>query len=311
MKIVFMGTPGFATGILKALEQTEHEIVGVITAPDKPAGRGRKLNQSDVKKYALSKGMHILQPTNLKDSEFLKELESLKADLQIVVAFRMLPHAVWSMPSKGTFNLHASLLPKYRGAAPINWAIINGDKQTGLTTFFIDDKIDTGAIIKQRTLEIGKDEILKSLHDRMMEDGAALVVQTVQAIDKDNYTLTVQPEMDPSPAPKLNIENCKINWNQPSKTIYDLIRGLNPFPAAYTLLYNSGEILNTKIYDCEISDERSDRKPGTIITTKKEIKIVTGDGILNVKSLKVQGKKLMDSVSLLNGFKFEEEAYCS
>ena len=255
--------------------------------------------------------MHILQPTNLKDPEFLKELKSLKADLQIVVAFRMLPHAVWSMPSKGTFNLHASLLPKYRGAAPINWAISNGDKQTGLTTFFIDDKIDTGAIIKQRTLEIGKNEILKSLHDRMMEDGAELVVESVQAIDQDNYTLTVQPEMDPSPAPKLNIENCKINWNQPSKTIYDLIRGLNPFPAAYTLLYNSGEILNTKIYDCEISDERSDRKPGTIITTKKEIKIVTGDGILNVKSLKVQGKKLMDSVSLLNGFKFEEEAYCS
>ena len=248
LRIVFMGTPDFAVTILKHLVENHYNIVGVITAADKPAGRGRKLNESAVKKYALSKEITILQPTNLKNQGFQQELENLKADLQIVVAFRMLPKAVWKMPKLGTFNLHASLLPSYRGAAPIHWAIINGETKTGVTTFFIDDKIDTGEIILQKEISIDNDETVGSLHDKLMFLGADLVTKTVDLISEGNVTTKKQPELEEKSAPKLNPENTKINWTHSLDTIYNQIRGLNPFPAAWTSIKNNDEEITAKIY---------------------------------------------------------------
>jgi methionyl-tRNA formyltransferase len=307
-RIVFMGTPDFAVTILKHLVNNHYNIVGVITAPDKPSGRGRKLNQSAVKKYALSENLNILQPTNLKNEDFHKKLQDLNADLQIVVAFRMLPKTVWQMPKLGTFNLHASLLPEYRGAAPIHWAIINGETKTGVTTFFIDDKIDTGEIILQEETIISNSETVGTLHDKLMFLGAGLVAKTVDLISDGNVITKKQPELEEKSAPKLHPENTKIDWSVSLDNIYNKIRGLNPFPTAWTNIINDDEEIYAKIYNIEKIEEPHQIKPGTIITTKKELKIAVKNGYINILEIKLAGKKKMNSVSLLNGFAFSKKA---
>lgn len=308
LRIVFMGTPDFAVTILKHLVENDYNVVGVITASDKPAGRGRKLNESAVKKYAASVNLPILQPTNLKNEEFNKELKDLKADLQIVVAFRMLPKIVWQMPKCGTFNLHASLLPEYRGAAPIHWAIINGETKTGVTTFFIDDKIDTGEIILQKEISIDNDETVGSLHDKLMFLGADLVTKTVDLISEGNVTTKKQPELEEKSAPKLNPENTKINWKHSLDTIYNQIRGLNPFPAAWTSIKNNDEEITAKIYAVRKEIQEHKFNTGKIIASKKELKVAIKDGFLIIDEIKISGKKKMDAKSLLNGYTFSEDA---
>ncbi|WP_200799157.1 methionyl-tRNA formyltransferase [Tenacibaculum agarivorans] len=308
LRIVFMGTPDFAVTILKTLVEKNYNIVGVITAPDKPAGRGRKLNESAVKKYAVSQNLKVLQPKNLKSEDFIEELQSLQANLQIVVAFRMLPTVVWKMPEYGTFNLHASLLPEYRGAAPINWAIINGETKTGVTTFFIDDKIDTGEIILQKEIQIKEDEIVGQLHDKLMYLGADLVVETVDLIGKGEVKTSKQPELEEKSAPKLYPHNCKIDWTKSLDEIYNHIRGLNPYPAAWTTIKSGNEEITAKVYGVEKQFETHEYQIGKILTTKKELKVVVKDGYLVIKEIKLSGKKKLDIVSLLNGFSFESEA---
>ena len=306
LRIVFMGTPDFAVASLNALVETNYNIVGVITAPDKPAGRGRKLNESAVKKYALSHGLEILQPVNLKNPEFLHKLESLRADLQVVVAFRMLPKQVWAMPKMGTFNLHASLLPNYRGAAPINWAIINGDTKTGVTTFFINENIDTGAIIKQESTEISKSMTAGELHDKLMILGSKTVVETVEIIRKGNINPIKQKEGDFNPAPKLNKENCRIQWGQTLEKIYNQIRGLNPYPGAWTMLHNNGQETEIKIFNGIMVPEEHHMTPGSVLVSKKQLRIAAENGFFDITDLKMAGKKRMDAISLLNGYEFHE-----
>lgn len=309
LRIIFMGTPEFAVGTLKLLVENDYQIVGVITAPDRPAGRGQKLHQSDVKKYALSQNLRLLQPTNLKDDDFLKELKSLNANLQVVVAFRMLPEVVWSMPEYGTFNLHASLLPDYRGAAPIHWAIINGEEKTGVTTFFIDEKIDTGAIILQKQVPIKADETVGTLHDELQRVGSELVIETLQLIASGEATTTIQPKIEqPKTAYKLNKENCKIDWNESLADIYNKIRGLNPFPSAWSYLKTNGDTLMVKLFDVEKEEIAHSKSVGTILTTKNELKVSVKGGYLIVKEMQLPGKRKMDIRSLLNGFDFSDEA---
>ena len=308
LRIVFMGTPDFAVTILKHLVENNYTIVGVVTAADKPAGRGRKLNESAVKKYAVSQNLPILQPINLKSEEFQTALKSLNANLQIVVAFRMLPKAVWQMPQFGTFNLHASLLPEYRGAAPIHWAIINGETKTGATTFFIDDKIDTGEIILQEEIDIADDEIVGTLHDKLMFLGAKLVSKTIDLIKEGDIATIKQPELEEKSASKLNPENCKIDWSDSLDNIYNKIRGLNPFPAAWTLINNDDEEISAKIYAVKKEIEEHQIKAGTIISSKKELKVAVNGGFILVDEIKLSGKKKMDTKSLLNGFKFSSDA---
>lgn len=308
IRIVFMGTPDFAVTILKSLVENHYDIVGVITAPDKPAGRGRKLNQSAVKKYALSQNLNILQPTNLKDPDFIKNLEDLKANVQIVVAFRMLPKVVWNMPTYGTFNLHASLLPEYRGAAPINWAIMNGEHKTGVTTFFIDDQIDTGEIILQKETPIGATEIVGELHDRLMYLGADLVLETIQHIANNTVTTFKQPTLEEKTAYKLFPENCKIDWSAPLNEIYNKVRGLNPYPAAWTNIHTNDEEITAKLYKVEELYEKHAERIGNITTSKKSLKVAVIDGYLMIHEIKLSGKKKMDMQSLLNGFQFSTDA---
>lgn len=309
LRIVFMGTPEFAVGILDTIYQHNYDIVGVITAADKPAGRGQKVKYSAVKEYALEKGLRLLQPTNLKDESFLEELKSLKANLQVVVAFRMLPEAVWKMPKLGTFNLHASLLPQYRGAAPINWAIINGETTTGVTTFFIDDKIDTGAMILKQALEIGPDENAGQLHDRLMDLGKDAVVKTLTLIENNNAETTVQPtDNDVKTAYKLNRENCKVDWTKPGAEIHNLIRGLSPYPAAWCFFQDNGQEWNIKLYETEFIKESHNKAIGSIIADKREISVAVTDGLIKINSLQFPGKKKMTSRELLNGMTFSEEA---
>lgn len=309
LRIVFMGTPDFAVTTLNTLIEHNYNIVGVITAPDKPAGRGRKLNESAVKQYATSKNLNVLQPTNLKDTTFLKELENLNANLQIVVAFRMLPKAVWQMPEYGTFNLHASLLPNYRGAAPINWAVINGEKVTGVSTFFIDEKIDTGAMILQEEVKIEPSENAGLLHDKLMHTGSKLVIKTVQSIEKGTVTTTAQPEnIEVKTAYKLNKDNCKIDWNATLDNIHNKIRGLSPYPAAWCILDNNDEQLDIKLYTVEKELESHQLETGTIIATKKELKVAVTEGFIKIIDIKIPGKRTMDIKSLLNGYEFKKEA---
>lgn len=309
LKIVFMGTPDFAVGILDTIYKNKYEIVGVITAPDKPAGRGQKVSTSAVKEYALEKNLHLLQPTNLKAEDFLAELKSLNANLHVVVAFRMLPEAVWKMPEYGTFNLHASLLPQYRGAAPINWAIINGEPKTGVTTFFIDDKIDTGEMILHKETTIGEKETVGQLHDRLMHIGAETVLETLSLISNGNVKTTIQKE-DPNikTAYKLNKENCKIDWNKSGIEIYNLIRGLNPYPAAWTYIKDKDVEWNVKLFDINFEKISHNLEIGKIVTTKKEIKIATNDGYIHIDSLQFPGKRKMKSQELLNGVQLSESA---
>jgi methionyl-tRNA formyltransferase len=308
LRIVFMGTPDFAVTILKHLVENDYNVVGVITASDKPAGRGRKLNESAVKKYAASVNLPILQPTNLKNKEFNKELKDLKADLQIVVAFRMLPKIVWQMPKCGTFNLHASLLPEYRGAAPIHWAIINGETKTGVTTFFIDDKIDTGEIILQEEIDISITETVGTLHDKLMNLGANLVSKTVDLISTKKVSTTKQPDLEDKSASKLNPENCRINWNDSIDNVYNKIRGLNPFPAAWSIIKNENEEIAAKIYAIRKENETHHLAVGKIIATKKELKVAVNRGFIIIDEIKLSGKKKMEAKSLLNGFTFSSEA---
>lgn len=310
IRIVFMGTPDFAVESLKALVENGYHVVGVITSPDKPAGRGRQLSESAVKKYAIQQNLRILQPEKLKNTEFIAELESLKADLQIVVAFRMLPEIVWNMPPLGTFNLHGSLLPQYRGAAPLNWAVINGETETGATTFLLSNEIDTGRIIFQEKLNIGDNETVGDLHDRMMEIGANLVLKTVDAIVEDNIKPVDQQELiDQSvrikQAPKIFKEDCRIDWTRDTESVRNLVRGLSPYPAAWTELQHPDkeEILTAKIYAVTRENSSLPAAPGTLQTDgKKFLKIACPDGWLSITDIQLSGKKRMKIDELLRGF---------
>lgn len=309
LRIVFMGTPDFAVTTLAALLSKGYKIVGVITAPDRPAGRGKKMRTSAVKQFALENDLHLLQPTNLKDAEFLNELAALAANLQIIVAFRMLPSAVWSMPAYGTFNLHASLLPDYRGAAPINWAVINGDVQTGATTFFIDDKIDTGEIILQKKTPIHAEDTAGSLHDRLMHLGADLVLETVKLIQEDKVVAVAQSnDTAMRPARKIYTATCQINWHATSSEIHNLIRGLSPYPVAWSNFENGEEEGMMKIYSAQIVTEKHDYQIGQLIATKKELKVAVKNGYLELLEIQLPGKRKMKTIALLNGYTFQKNA---
>lgn len=304
-----MGTPEFAVGILDTIIKNNYDVVGVITAADKPAGRGQKIKYSAVKEYALANNLTLLQPTNLKDESFLAELKALNANLQIVVAFRMLPKVVWEMPSLGTFNLHASLLPNYRGAAPINWAIINGETKTGVTTFFIDDKIDTGAMILNSEITIEPEENAGQLHDRLMVLGNETVIETLKIIENGNVTTTIQEDdAEIKTAYKLNKENCKIDWTKSGDEINNLIRGLSPYPASWCFLKDKNEELSIKIYEAKLVPESHSYEVGTLISSKKEIKIAIKEGFIQLLSLQLPGKKRMQVAELLNGITFSDTA---
>ena len=308
LRIVFMGTPDFAVTILDRILEDRHTVVGVVTAPDKPAGRGRKLNESAVKKYALAHQLPLLQPKNLKAPSFLEELTSLQANLQVVVAFRMLPKSVWSLPKYGTFNLHASLLPNYRGAAPIHWAIINGEYKTGVTTFFINEKIDAGEIILQKAVDIYDEETVGQLHDRLMYLGAEVVSATILQIQKNEVSTTKQPSDEIKLAPKLTPENTKINWNASLEEIYNHIRGMNPFPSAWSEIVNDNHLIPVKIYKIKKGRENHHLANGAILTTKKELKVAVTGGYIIIEELKLSGKKKMEAKNLLNGFHFSPNA---
>tara|TARA_R110001583_G_scaffold134933_1_gene286649 strand:+ start:2505 stop:3452 length:948 start_codon:yes stop_codon:yes gene_type:complete len=309
LRIVFMGTPDFAVATLKELVENHYNIVGVITAPDRPAGRGRKLNESAVKQYARSQNLHILQPTNLKDASFLNDLKTLDANLQIVVAFRMLPKAVWQMPEYGTFNLHASLLPNFRGAAPINWAIINGETTTGVSTFFIDDKIDTGDMILQKEVSIDPDENAGSLHDTLMTMGSQLVLDTVALIKEGPVKTKPQKTTNNiKTAHKLDKDNCKIDWNDTQNNIYNKIRGLSPYPGAWCTLINKEEVSVVKIFKTVKEINQHSFATGTVFSSKQELKIATKSGYIIVKEIQFPGKRSMDIKSLLNGYHFDSGA---
>ena len=304
IRIVFMGTPDFAVASLAAVLDANYKVVGVITAPDRPAGRGQKLRQSAVKTFALENDLKVLQPTNLKNPDFLEELKALNANLQIVVAFRMLPELVWKMPEYGTFNLHASLLPNYRGAAPINWAIMNGEDETGVTTFFIDEKIDTGEIILQKKTSIENDEDAGSLHDKLMQLGSSLVIETVNQIATEKVTTQKQNENSPlKSAYKIHKETCEIDWNSSIETIYNHIRGLCPYPAAWTNLYNKDTKTLVKIYKVSKEMAEHEFQNGHIIATKKEMKVAVQNGYIKLLEIQLQGKRKMKTNEVLNGLK--------
>lgn len=305
-RIIFMGTPEFAVASLDALVQAGGNIIAVITAPDKPAGRGMKLTESAVKKYAVEKQLPVLQPVKLKDPEFLEALKALQPDLQIVVAFRMLPEVVWNMPPMGTINLHGSLLPQYRGAAPINWAVINGEKETGVTTFKLQHEIDTGDILLQDRFPIGDDETAGEVHDRMKEIGAQLLVKTVDGLTKGILEEKPQPGVNGQDAssfkhaPKLFTETCKIDWHQPVAAIHNLIRGLSPYPAAFTSLNDK----NLKIYKAKKEPHAAPKSPGSIETDNKTyLKFAAKDGYIHVLELQLEGKKKMTVEEFLRGFR--------
>lgn len=316
MRIVFMGTPEFAVASLDALIKNNLDVVAVITAPDKPAGRGQNLAQSAVKIYALQKQIKILQPENLKDENFIKELKGLKADLQLVVAFRMLPESVWNMPPLGTYNLHASLLPKYRGAAPINWAIINGEKETGITTFKLKHEIDTGNILFSEKAQISEKMNAGELHDLLMQKGADLILKTVSEV-QTNYEQGKQPifipqnEKEVCHAPKLNKETCRINWNRDSKSIYNLIRGLSPYPGAFTELITAvKQPLVLKIFNADYQMLNHTFSIGHIETDSKSVfRVYCSNGFVLIKELQLQGKKRMMTEEFLRGFKLTKEHF--
>lgn len=303
LRIIYMGTPEFAVPALELLVENGWNIVGVITAPDKPKGRGQKLIPSPVKEAALRLGLTILQPTNLKAVEFQEELRALKADLQIVVAFRMLPEPVWDMPPLGTFNLHASLLPNYRGAAPINWAIINGDKETGVTTFFLKHEIDTGSIIYQEKVPILEEDDLGIVYEKLMNVGSQLVLKTVEDIATGNIHALPQDESKAiHHAPKIFKETCEIDWKKSAESIHNLVRGLSPYPAAWTRF----EDKICKIYKTAYFPNQKTKKPigGLETDNKTFLKVQTGNGVLEILELQLEGKKRMKVDDLLRGYKF-------
>lgn len=302
MRIVFMGTPEFAVASLDALIQSGCNIVGVVTAPDKPAGRGQQINESAVKKYAVANGLKVLQPVKLKDEQFLEELRSLNAELQVVVAFRMLPEVVWNMPSSGTINLHASLLPQYRGAAPINWVLINGEKESGVTTFFLKQEIDTGDILFTEKVTLTGRETAGDLHDRLMAKGAGLLVKTVKAVESGRYTENPQEHliegMELRHAPKIFKEDCNINWNQSAEIIYNFIRGLSPYPTAFTTL--NDKIL--KVFGAEYELAESNEQPGEFFSDNRTfLKVSVTDGFVHLTDVQLEGKKRMGIQEFLRG----------
>jgi methionyl-tRNA formyltransferase len=302
MRIIFMGTPEFAVASLDALIQAGCNIVGVVTAPDKPAGRGQQMNESAVKKYAVANGLKVLQPVKLKDEQFLEELRTLNADLQVVVAFRMLPEAVWNMPRLGTINLHASLLPQYRGAAPINWVLINGEKESGVTTFFLKQEIDTGDILFTEKVTLTGHETAGDLHDRLMAKGAGLLVKTVKATESGRYTENPQEHltegMELKHAPKIFKEDCNINWNQSTEKIYNFIRGLSPYPTAYTTL--NDKIL--KVFGAEYELAETGERPGEFFSDNRTfLKVSAMDGFIHLTNVQLEGKKRMGIEEFLRG----------
>lgn len=316
LRIVFMGTPDFAVESLRILVENQYNVVGVITMPDKPSGRGHKIQYSAVKKYAMDNNLPLLQPEKLKDETFLKELKTWNADLQIVVAFRMLPEVVWDMPRLGTFNLHGSLLPQYRGAAPINWAIINGEKETGVTTFFLTHEIDTGKIILQDKVKIEETDNAGNIHDKLMHMGAKLVKETVDIILEEKVDAVDQSqfyanEQELKAAPKIFKETCRIDWNQNAEQIHNLIRGLSPYPTAWTELCTEGkEPQPVKIYASEKVIADKPTLPGTVRTDNKSyLHIACKDGYICIKEIQFPGKKAMKIDELLRGYKFEDGAY--
>lgn len=308
LRIVFMGTPDFAVASLKQLVDGGYKVVGVITAPDRPAGRGKQLSESAVKKYAVENGLKVLQPEKLKNPDFLEELRALKADLQVVVAFRMLPEVVWDMPRLGTFNLHGSLLPQYRGAAPLNWAIINGETKTGVTTFLLDREIDTGKILFKKEIDIWENDTVGSIHDALMEIGAKLVAETVDALAEGNVKAISQEELATATeikhAPKIFKEDCKIDWTKDVETVRNLVRGLSPYPAAWTNLVHTktSQEISTKIFFALHTDGKTGQ-PGTIETDGKTfLKVACGSGWLQITDLQIAGKKRMKADEFLRGF---------
>lgn len=314
LKIVYMGTPDFAVEPLRRLVEDKYNVVGVVTMPDKPAGRGHKLQFSPVKQYAVDNNLHVMQPEKLKAEEFVNELRSLNADLFIVVAFRMLPEVVWAMPRLGTFNLHGSLLPQYRGAAPLNWAIINGEKRTGITTFFLTHEIDTGKIIDQQVIAIEDSDNVGTIHDKLMVMGGNLVIKTVKAILWGGIKPIPQEELYASeselkPAPKIFKETCHLDFNNPTENIHNLVRGLSPYPAAWANLSAEGkEDLQMKIYETKKEICQHNETPGTLVTDgKKFLKVATKDGYLHLLQIQVPGKKRLSIEDFLRGFRFDAE----
>ncbi len=314
LRIVYMGTPDFAVESLRCLVEGGYNVVGVVTGPDKAVGRhGSVLQPTPVKQYAVEHGLRVLQPEKLKDEAFIEELRSLQADLQIVVAFRMLPEVVWAMPRLGTFNLHASLLPQYRGAAPINWAVINGDTETGVTTFFLKHEIDTGAVIRQVRVPISETDCVGDVHDRLMLLGGRVVCETVDAIIDGTAEAIPQEQMiteELRPAPKIFKDTCRIEWGRPAKRVYDFIRGLSPYPAAWTSLVSpDGVEMVVKIYEAAIVPDPKKGIPyGTIETDGKHyIYVYTADGALSLRTLQLAGKKRMAVEDFLRGFRLAED----
>ena len=310
LRIVFMGTPDFAVASLKALVEGGYNVAGVVTAPDKPAGRGKKLTESAVKKYALQNDLQVLQPEKLKNPDFVEALRALQPDLQVVVAFRMLPEIVWNMPPLGTFNLHGSLLPQYRGAAPLNWAIINGELKTGVTTFLLDQKIDTGKILFRKEIKIGRNDTVGDIHDRLMETGAILVLQTVDALAKGKIKPVPQSELiseeEIKPAPKIFKEDCKIDWKKDVETVRNLIRGLSPHPAAWANLVHkgNGRTLPCKIFFAQPVISAETASPGTIDSDDENyLNVACKNGWLEITDLQLSGKKRMKTADFLRGFR--------
>lgn len=309
LRIIFMGTPDFAVHTLQSIVEAGYEVVGVITAPDKPAGRGRKLHESAVKKYAVEQNLKVLQPTNLKSEDFLKELKDLQANLQVVVAFRMLPEVVWKMPELGTFNLHASLLPQYRGAAPINWAIMNGETITGVSTFFIDEKIDTGEMIFQEKVLIDPEENAGSLHDKLMHTGGKLVLKTLSAIEAGPVdTISQKEAAELKSAHKLTRENTKIDWQRSIDEIYNFVRGLSPYPSAWTTLQNGDDEVMMKVYETKKEKTEHNLETGSLFQEGKNVKIAVQGGFIVLKEVQLPGKRKMPIKDLLNGYKFSSNS---
>ncbi|MBT4231390.1 MAG: methionyl-tRNA formyltransferase [Flavobacteriaceae bacterium] len=304
MNIIFMGTPEFAVECLDVLVKSNHNILAVVTSEDKPAGRGQKIKISEIKKYSITKNIKTLQPKNLKDPSFLNEIKLLKPDIFIVVAFRMLPKILWEIPKKGTINLHASLLPNLRGAAPIHWAIINGLQKTGVSTFYINENIDCGEIIEQKKVSISENENTGELYNKLKKIGALTILSTLEKIDEKDFKSIKQNESKENlKAPKLNRENTKIDWNKPSNEIHDFIRGLNPFPSAWTSITENKKILKiykSRRYSSIINEKQ---KPGTIIMNKNILLISTSSGLIEILELKMEGKKMMNNIEFNNGFK--------
>jgi methionyl-tRNA formyltransferase len=299
MRIIFFGTPEFAIPSLNILLENKYEIVGVVTVPDKEKGRGLKLESSPVKRFALEHGLKVLQPEKLRDESFQGQLKELKPELGVVVAYRILPVEVYTIPEFGTFNLHASLLPKYRGAAPIQWALINGEKITGVTTFFLQEKVDTGNIILQREVEIDDEDNFQTLHDKLAEVGAQLVLETVRRIESRDINLIPQNESEATLAPKITKEICRINWNQSAEKIHNLVRGLSPSPAAFTILGNK----LIKIYKTKILDEKSDKSPGEIMIEDERILVNTKDKLIEILELQPESRKKMNAKEFLLGYR--------